>query len=114
MSDRVTLSRGRGARSSAFRASGSALAASPSSWRREEAKAVVCGTEKRREEFKVSHEQTETNPAQPRERLENAGERHLCPPTHCLGKPVRGGLGADERRNTHGRKSCGIIRAAPG
>src|SRR5437667_10792349 len=50
------------------------------------------------------HEQTEANPAQPRERLENAGERHLRRSTDCLGKPVRGGLGADERRNAHGRK----------
>src|SRR5881392_2626449 len=64
-------------------------------------------------EFTVSHEQTETNPAQPRERLENAGERHLCRPTDCLGKPVRGGLAADERRNAHGRKSRRVIRAAP-
>src|SRR6266496_3325054 len=59
------------------------------------------------------HEQTETNPAQPRERLENSGERHLRRPTDCLGKPVRGGLGADERRNAHGRKSRRVIRAAP-
>jgi hypothetical protein len=53
-----------------------------------------------------SHEQTETNPAQPLERLEDAGECHLGWPTDCLGKPVRGGLGADEWRNAHGRKSC--------
>jgi uncharacterized protein DUF4326 len=33
------------------------------------------------------HEQTEANPAQPRERLENAGERHLRRSTDCLGKP---------------------------
>src|SRR5438552_7151448 len=64
-------------------------------------------------EFTVSHEQTETNPAQPRERLEDAGERHLRRSTDCLGNPVRGGLGADERRNAHGRKSRRIIRAAP-
>jgi Domain of unknown function (DUF4326) len=38
-------------------------------------------------EFTVSHEQTEANPAQPRERLENAGERHLRRPTDCLGNP---------------------------
>jgi hypothetical protein len=36
-------------------------------------------------EFTVSHEQTEANPAQPRERLENAGERHLRRSTDCLG-----------------------------
>src|SRR5437667_6793740 len=59
------------------------------------------------------HEQTEANPAQPRERLENAGERHLRRSTDCLGKPIRGGLGADERRNAHGRKSRRVIRAAP-
>ena len=32
------------------------------------------------------HEQTEANPAQPREGLENAGERHLRRPTDCLGE----------------------------
>src|SRR6266853_2058001 len=63
-------------------------------------------------EFTVSHEQTETNPAQPRKRLENAGERHLRRSTDCLGKPVRGGLAADERRNAHSRKSRRVIRAA--
>ena len=33
--------------------------------------------EKAAREFTSSHEQTEANPAQPLERLENAGERHL-------------------------------------
>jgi len=33
------------------------------------------------------HEQTEANPAQPRERLENAGEPHLRWWTDCFGKP---------------------------
>src|SRR5437660_12221345 len=61
----------------------------------------------------LSHEQTETNPAQPRERLENAGERHLRRSTDCLGKPLRGGLAADERRNAQCRKSRRVIRAAP-
>src|SRR5438552_18459455 len=64
-------------------------------------------------EFAVSHEQTETNPAQPRERLENPRERHLRRPTDCLGKPLCGGLAIDERRNAHGRKSRRVIRAAP-
>src|SRR6478609_848032 len=64
-------------------------------------------------EFTVSHEQTEANPAQPRERLENAGERHLRRLTDCLGKPVRGALATDERRNAHARKSHRAIRAAP-
>src|SRR5437667_11505099 len=59
------------------------------------------------------HEQTEAHPAQPRERLENAGERHLRRPTDCLGKRVRGGLAAEERRKAHGRKSRGISRVAP-
>src|SRR6478609_6875748 len=63
-------------------------------------------------EFTVSHEQTEANPAQPGERLENAGERHLRRSTDCLGKPLRGGLGADERRNAQCRKSRRVIRAA--
>jgi len=61
-----------------------------------------------------SHEQTETNPAQPRERVENAVERHLRWAADGLGKPVRGGLEADERRNAHGQKSRRVIRAAPG
>ena len=60
-----------------------------------------------------AHEQTEADPAQPRERLENAGGRHLRRPTDCLGKSLRGGLGADERRNAQGRKSRRVIRAAP-
>ena len=59
-------------------------------------KAVVCGMEKRRENL-WPDEQTEANPAQSRERLENAGKRHLCRPTDCLGKPLRGRLAADER-----------------
>ena len=63
-------------------------------------------------EFIVWHEQTEANPAQPRERLENAGERHLRRPPDCLGKSVRGGFAADEWRNAHGRKSSRVIRAA--
>ena len=33
------------------------------------------------------HEQTEANPAQPRERLENAGERDLRRSADCLGNP---------------------------
>jgi hypothetical protein len=52
-----------------------------------------------------SDEQTETNPAQPLERLEIAGERHLRRPADCLGKSVRGGLEADEWRNAHSRKA---------
>lgn len=50
----------------------------------------------------VPYEQTQTNPAQPCKGLENAGERHLRGSTDCLGKPVRGGLEADERRNAYG------------
>jgi len=34
------------------------------------------------------YEQIETNPAQPRERLESAGERHLRRPADCLEKPA--------------------------
>jgi len=37
--------------------------------------AVVFRTKKAAREFSGSYEQTETNPAQPLERLENAGER---------------------------------------
>jgi hypothetical protein len=74
-------------------------------WRR----TVHClRNQKAAREFTVSHEQTEANPAQPRQRLENAGERHLRRPTDCLGKPVRGGLGADERRNAHCRKAVAL------
>src|SRR6266850_2064391 len=83
-----------------------------SGWRGEGCQGRCLRNGKAAREFTVSHEQTEANPAQPRERLENAGERHLRWPTDCLGKPVRGGCGADERRNAHGRKSRRVIRAA--
>jgi len=38
---------------------------------------AICRTENRRENLRSRHEQTETNPAQSRERLEDTGERDL-------------------------------------
>ena len=38
---------------------------------------AICRTENRRENLLSRHEQTETNPAQSRERLEDTGERDL-------------------------------------